>query len=238
MATVASVMAELKAKGSEKTRDTYIRHGSPSDSVLGVSVADLKLIAKTLKREQALAMDLYATGTMEAMYLAGMIASGAPMTRKQLQSWAEGSKAISMISDYTVPWVAVENADGRSLAIEWIASKHEHVAAAGWCTYSGIVTTTEDNELDHKEIQGLLKTVATKIHKAPNHVRSAMNRFIIAVGSYVVPLADAVRATATQVGEVYVDVGDTACKIPDALEYIAKIEARCSAGKKKKTIRC
>lgn len=238
MATLAAVLTQLKSKGSEKTRATYIRHGSPADAVLGVSVADLKLIAKPLKREQELAYALYDTGLMEAMYLAGMVANGAGMTRERLQAWAEGSKAISMISDYTVPWVAVEHAEGRALALAWIASKREHVAAAGWCTYSGLVTLKRDEELDLKEIQGLLKTIAASIHQAPNHVRSAMNRFVIAVGAYVAPLADAAKATAAQMGEVTVDVGDTACKVPDALESIAKVEARGSAGVKRKTIRC
>jgi 3-methyladenine DNA glycosylase AlkD len=238
MATLAAVMTTLKTKATEKTRATYIRHGGPPDSILGVSIADLKLIAKPLKREQALAMDLYATGIMEAMYLAGLIANGAPMTREQLHSWAENSKGITMISDHTVPWVTVENAEARPLALAWIASKQEHIASAGWCTYSGIVTITKDEDLDLKEIQTLLKTIATNIHKSPNHVRGTMNRFVIAVGSYVAPLSDIAKSTAQQIGEVYVDVGDTACKVPGALEYIAKVQARRGASAKKKTIRC
>jgi 3-methyladenine DNA glycosylase AlkD len=238
MATLEAVMSALKAKSSEKTRATYVRHGSPLESALGVSVADLKLIAKPLKHDQALARALYDTGTMEGMYLAGMIANGAQMTRKQLQSWVEHSQGISMISDYTVPWVTVEHPEARALALEWIASSQEHVAASGWCTYSGLVTTQPDAVLDLKEIQGLLKTIASTIHTAPNHVRSTMNSFVIAVGTYVTLLANDAKKTAEQMGVVHVDVGDTACKVPDALVSIAKVEARGSAGVKRKTIRC
>ncbi len=73
MATVRSVVEELRAKGKEKTRAIYVRHGMPADGrTLGVSTADMKLAAKKLRGEQALAMELYATGIFEARYLAGM----------------------------------------------------------------------------------------------------------------------------------------------------------------------
>ena len=84
MPTRASILADLKSKGKENTRKIYARHGMPADRVYGVSVADLKLIAKTIKGQQALALELYASGIMDAMYLAGMVADGAQMNRKQL----------------------------------------------------------------------------------------------------------------------------------------------------------
>jgi 3-methyladenine DNA glycosylase AlkD len=105
MASLQSVVDNLKSKGSEKTRITYVRHGMPADRVYGVSVADLKSIVKTIKGQQALACEQYATGMMDAMYLAGIMADGAQMTRKQLQSWADGASSMSMISEHTVPWV-------------------------------------------------------------------------------------------------------------------------------------
>jgi hypothetical protein len=55
MPTLKSVMDTLKSKGSEKTRAIYVRHGMPAGRLFGVSIADLKLIAKTIKGDQALA---------------------------------------------------------------------------------------------------------------------------------------------------------------------------------------
>jgi 3-methyladenine DNA glycosylase AlkD len=209
-----------------------------ADRVYGVSVADLKVIAKTIKKQQALALELYATGIMDAMYLAGMVANGAQMTRDQLNAWAEGSAGMQMISEYTVPWVAVESSHGRELALQWIKSPKEHVARAGWCTLSGLVATQPDSALDLKEIESLLLKVEKGIHAAPNRVRYTMNNFIIHVGTYVQPLLKQAKATAQRVGEVSVDVGDTACKVPLATEYIAKTESMGRTGQKKKTIRC
>src|SRR5580658_3133937 len=134
MPTVTSVMADLKSKGKENTRKIYARHGMAAERVFGVSVADLKLIAKSIKGQQVLACELYATGMMDAMYLAGMVADGSKLTRGQLNAWVEGASELQMISEYTVPWVTVENPHGRTLALEWIKSKEEHIAASGWAT--------------------------------------------------------------------------------------------------------
>ena len=238
MSTIASVMESLKAKGSEKTRATLVRHGAPAERTLGVSVADLKVMAKQLKGQQEVALELYATGFMEAMYLAGMVASGKLMSTKQLQAWAEGSHGFSMISEHTVPWVTVENAAARELAIKWIGAKTDHVVASGWCTYSGLLATKDDAELDLVEIEGLLGRVKREMDAAPNRARYAMNGFVIAVGTYVKPLLGKAKKTAEELGTISVNMGDTACKVPEAVGYIAKIEAMGRVGQKRKTIRC
>lgn len=238
MTSVKSIMSDLKAKGSEKTRKIYANHGMPAERTFGVSIANLKKIAKTIKGQQALAHELYGTGNVDAMYLAGIVADGSEMTRRQLDAWAEGAAGLQMISEYTVPWITVENALARELALEWIKSKKEHVASSGWCTYAGLVTTKDDNELNLAEIEELLKQVVREIHGAPNRVRYTMNVFVISVGGYVKPLLKQAKAAAEQIGAVSVNTDGTACKVPPASAYIAKIEAAGRVGKKRKTMRC
>ncbi|MFI5095243.1 MAG: DNA alkylation repair protein [Candidatus Acidiferrum sp.] len=238
MPSVASIMAELKKKGTEKTRKIYARHGMATNKMFGVSMADLKAIAKTIKGQQALALELYETGNLDAMYLAGMVADGSQMTTKQLNAWAEGAANLQMISEYTVSWVTVENANACDLALQWMKSKKEHVAASGWCTYSGLLATKPDEDLDLAEIEKLLDAVIKGIKDPRNRVRYTMNGFVISVGAYVKPLLKRAKTAARQIGAVSVDVGDTACKVPLATAYIEKIEAMGRVGMKRKTIRC
>ncbi len=231
-------MAELKKKGTEKGRVMYARHGMAADRTLGVSMADLKVIAKGIKGEQKLAYDLYETGIMDAMYLAGMVADGSQMTKSLLDRWAAGASDFQMVAEYTVPWVAVESPYARDLAVKWIQSKEERVASSGWCTYSGILATKVDAELNLPEIEELLNKIEKGIHKAPNRVRHTMNNFVIAVGVYVKPLSQKAMAAANAIGAVSVDMGDTACKVPLASAGIQKAEAAGKVGKKRKMIRC
>ena len=236
MSNVTQVMKQLKSKGNPQRKELFQRHGAGS-KLYGVSVADMKKIARTIKGEQEVACGLYDTGNYDAMYLAGMVADGKQMTKSQLQAWARAAD-WQMISEYTVPWVASESKHGRDLALKWMSAKKEHVAAAGWSTYAGIVTTTPDDELDLKQVKALLKRVATEIDSAPGRVRYTMNGFVIAVGGYVKSLAKEAKATAKKLGKVEVDMQGTSCKVPLATEYIAKMEASGRAGKKRKSIRC
>ena len=92
--------------------------------------------------------------------------------------------------------------------------------------------------LDLAEIQRLMDRVVKEVGTAPNRVRYCMIGFVIAVGGYVIPLLKQAKAAARQIGAVSVDVGETACKVPNATEYIEKLESMGRVGRKRKTMRC
>ena len=234
--TVNEIMKQLAAKGSESTKKILLKHGV-KEPFFGVKIEELKKIQKIVKKDYQLAKDLYDTGNADAMYLAGLISDDEKMTKKDLQDWIK--KALSQnISGYTVPWVAAEGKYGYELALEWIESKDPDIAAAGWNTLGNIVSLRPDAELDIKKIQALLQRIEKEIHNAPNRVRQCMNGFIITAGSYITTLTDKAIATANKIGAVTVDMNGTACKVPSAAEYIQKVKARGSIGKKKKTVKC
>jgi 3-methyladenine DNA glycosylase AlkD len=202
-----------------------------------VKIEDLKKIQKRIKKDYRLALDLYDTGIYDAMYLAGLIADDPKMTKKDLRHWLAKANCL-MLREYTVPWVAAESSHGRELALEWIESKDENVASTGWATLSSLVSIKADTDLDLAELKQLLQRVQTTIHKQPNRVRHAMNGFVIAVGGYVKSLTSLAVQTGTKIGPVTVDMGGTACKVPYAPEYIAKVQKRGSIGKKRKSAKC
>ncbi len=237
MPTSAEIMKQLQKAGSEQTRKTYARHGASMGRMFGVKVADLKTIAQKIQGEQQLAMELFATGNLDAMYLAGIVADGSKMSKKELESWAKGSD-WHMVCEYSVPGVASENPNCFELGLKWITANREMLAATGWATLSAWVSVTEDSELDLNEIENLLGKIEKEIHTEPDRVRYTMNGFVIAVGSYVKPLLKQAKATAKKIGEVKVDMGDTACKVPLATWYITKVENMDRVGKKRKTAKC
>ena len=236
MATLTQVLAQLKKKGDPARVKAFAPHGGPQD-MYGVSVADLKGIAKGIRGEQELAYELYDSGNADAMYLAGMVADGASMTKARLDSWAKKAP-WAMVAEYTVPGVAAHNRHGRDLALKWMRSKNESIASTGWCTYAGLVAITPDDALDLEEIEGLLDTVERGIDAAPNRVRYTMNGFVIAVGTYVKPLSKRAKATARKLGEVEVDMNGTTCKVPSATEKIGKVEKLGRVGKKRRQVKC
>jgi hypothetical protein len=230
------VMAALKAKGSEQIKNILTKHGAPK-SLLGVRIGDMKPIAKQIKGDQALAMELYATGIGDAQYLAAMVADGRQMTAKQLETWAKGA-SWDMISGFAIAWVASENPDGLKIALKWIDSKDVQVARAGWSTLSAIAAIVPDADLPIAAYGRLLDRVAKTIHGAPGGVSYQMNNFVIMVGTYVEPLAAKAMAAAKKIGPLEMDMGDTCCKVPLAEEYIVKARRGAAVAPKRKTTRC
>lgn len=234
--TAADIMKELEKLGNPSTKNTFIKHGA-NPPTFGVKVADLKTIQKKIKKNYELSLQLFDTGNSDAMYLAGLIADEKKMTTRDLQKWAENAPWY-LISEYTVAWIAAESAHGWELANKWIDSNNANVASSGWATLASLVSIMPDEKLDIKALDKLLDRVKKQIHKAPNRVRYTMNGFVIAIGSYVPALTAKAKQTAKEIGKVHVEMGGTACKVPEAVSYIEKVEKAGKLGKKRKEARC
>jgi len=230
--TAKDIIDEIRPLGSDSYKKILFNHGV-KEPCLGVKIGDLKKIQKRIKKNYQLALDLYDTGVYDAMYLAGMIADDARMTKKDLQRWAD--RAYGAALSTTVSSVAAGSPIGYEVAMEWIESKKDCVAAAGWSTLSDIVSTRDDAELDVAELKRLLQRVQKTIHQAPNTVRYTMNSFVICVGSHVRALTDLALEIAGKIGTVEVDMGNTACEVPFAPDYIRKVQKRGTIGKKRKS---
>jgi 3-methyladenine DNA glycosylase AlkD len=234
--TAAEIVKQLEPLGLASYKKVLLNHGI-KEPMFGVKIEELKKFHKRIKKDYRLALDLYDTGIYDAMYLAGLIADDAKMTKKDLKRWADKANC-SMTCEYTVAWVAAESPHGWEMAHEWIDSAKESVASIGWSTLSSLVAITDDTELDLAALKKLLARVEKTIHQAPNRARYTMNGFVIALGSYVPALTDTALKAAAKIGTVSIDVGNTECKVPDAAAYIKRVEARGAIGKKRKTAKC
>jgi 3-methyladenine DNA glycosylase AlkD len=79
------IVAELKKLGTAQTKKTWMNHGA-QEPCFGVKVEDMKKIQKRVKVNYQLALDLYDTGIADAMYLAGLIADDAKMSKNGSQT--------------------------------------------------------------------------------------------------------------------------------------------------------
>ena len=234
--TAKDILAELKPLGTDGYKRVMFNHGA-KEPMFGVKISELQKIQKRIKSDYQLALDLYDTGNYDAMYLAGLIADDAKMTRKDLSRWAAQAYCKGL-QGATVPWVASGSPHGWELALEWIDAKSPGIAATGWATMSSLVSVKQDTDLDLAELKRLLQRVQKTIHSSPDAVRSQMNLFVICVGSYVKSLTDTAIAVGNKIGPVTVDVGNTACQVPFIPDYIAKVQKRGNIGKKRKTAKC
>ncbi|ANE49857.1 DNA alkylation repair protein [Flavisolibacter tropicus] len=234
--TCEEIMQQLEAMGTESCKKIFLNHGA-KEPLFGVKVGDLKTIQKKIKKNHALSLELYRTGNSDAQYLAGLIADEKKISKEELQEWANNASS-NIQSEYTVAWIAAESAFGNALSLEWIDAKEPQVQVSGWSTLSNLVGIKKDEELDLAHLQQLLQRVTSTIHTAPNRVRYAMNNYVLAIGCHVKSLTAQAIEAGKVIGQVMVDMGGTACKVPYAPEYIERAAAKGKIGNKKKMARC
>ena len=233
---VQEVMDYLKSKGSDQTRKIYSRHGAPENS-FGVKVGDMKPIEKQERNNHSLAQELYATGNGDAQYLAGLIASPSHFAKEDLEKWAKDATWY-MVSEYAVAWNLAEHPNCVEIATEWIHSEDSRLQVVGWAGYAGFLGTKKSEGHDVEAVKTLLSKAEKEIHGAENRVRYNMNGFIIAAGGAYPELTEECKSIGDRIGEVKVDLGQTACKVPSIRPYIENMEKRNRIGKKKAKAKC
>ncbi|MCM3718319.1 DNA alkylation repair protein [Fictibacillus phosphorivorans] len=233
---VQEVMQELEALRKERTKKIYISNGA-REPLFGVATGQMKPIAKKIKKDQALAEELYATGNYDAMYFAGIIADPKAMTESDFDRWMDDAY-FYMLSDYVVAVTLSESDIAQEVADKWIASGEELRMSGGWSCYCWLLGNRPDTEFNPDKIASMLDQVKEKIHDSPERTKSAMNNFIYTVGVSYIPLHEKALETAEAVGPVEVKREKKKSSFLNAFESIQKDIDKGRIGFKRKYVRC
>lgn len=87
MATIDEVMEQLESKAKRDQLEGMARFAIVGEQRMGVSVPDMRKIAKIIGKDHQLALDLWETGVPEAMIVAGMVADPERLTEQQMEDW-------------------------------------------------------------------------------------------------------------------------------------------------------
>ena len=191
--------------------------------MFGVSFAFLKTLVKRIGVDHDLARALWATGNFDARNLAMKIADPARMTSAELDRWA---RETGVYMGY-IAMLAAESPLATKKAAEWLAAPPGPERSAAW----GLVgqLANRDEATPDPWFGARLAEIERSMDKAPNAERLAMCHTIIAIGGRSAGLRASALAAAKRIGKVEIDHGDTACKTPDAREYIEKLWAHAKA---------
>jgi 3-methyladenine DNA glycosylase AlkD len=91
MRPVEEALAALERRSESRIRDGLSRYGiATADRVLGVPMAAIQEVGKTVGRDQALAEALWKSGVYEGRLLAAFVGDPAQMTPALMDEWARG----------------------------------------------------------------------------------------------------------------------------------------------------
>ena len=217
----AETLRQLENFGTEQNRKVYRRHGV-SANLFGVSYANQHKLAKAIKRDHPLALELWASGNHDARILATMIADPAQGDDRLLDCWVADLDSYGLTDALAA--FAAKTGQARDKAEEWRNAAGEWPGRAGWQLVAQLAM--QDSDLPDAYFLARLDEIEREIHTRQNRVRDAMNNALIAIGIRNAALEPPALAAAARIGKVVVDHGQTGCKTPDAAAYIQRTLAR------------
>jgi len=87
LASIEEVLGKLKAKARPDQLEGMARYGMVSEKRLGLSIPELREMAREIGKDHALALKLWESGIQEARILAAMVDRPAEVTEQQMEGW-------------------------------------------------------------------------------------------------------------------------------------------------------
>jgi 3-methyladenine DNA glycosylase AlkD len=171
------VMDQLKALGTEKLREMNSKHGITGDQ-FGIKMGDLRVIAKKIKVDMALAKDLWKTGNFEAMMLSTLIVRPKEFTAAELEAMVK-SVETSQLADWLTSYVIKMHPEKESLRTKWMQLSDNVMASrAGW----SLTAERINKDPEGLDLNALLDRIEGEMLTAPEPVQWTMNFCLAGIG--------------------------------------------------------
>ena len=192
-ADAASALAWLKSHASTATLAGMTRYAIPQEHALGVSMADMKRLARELGRDHALAAALWDSGIYEARMLACMVDEPALVTAAQMERWCKDFDNWAIVDTVCFNLFDRVAPRGDKPAV-WAAKKGEfHKRAAFALLWALALHDKQASDAQFLAALPLLEAAATDER---NFVKKAVAMALAAVGRRNAQLAKASVALA------------------------------------------
>jgi 3-methyladenine DNA glycosylase AlkD len=171
--TAAEVLAELAALEDPKARAVNERHGDDH----GVNLTKLRAVAKELKTQQGLAVELWATGDTPARLVALLICRPKAFDADELDAMLRQARAPK-VHDWLVNYVVKKSPHVEELRLAWFTDADPVVASAGWA----LTTDRVAKKPEGLDLPGLLDIIEAEMKDAPDRLQWAMNHCLAQIG--------------------------------------------------------
>jgi 3-methyladenine DNA glycosylase AlkD len=174
--TLKETLAQLKALGNEKMRAHNSAHGAGTNQ-FGVKLGDIRLLAKKIKTDHALALELWDTANIDARLLATLVIVPKKLSLGDINRMVK-SETFVQVADWLYAHVIKVYPDNESLRQEWMNSGHIMAARAGWSLTGGCVVRNPE-VLD---LPAILDRIETEMAGAAPEVQWTMNSTLAQIG--------------------------------------------------------
>ncbi|NSW52565.1 MAG: DNA alkylation repair protein [Anaerolineae bacterium] len=219
--TYDEVMAQLEAWGSEKMRAIYARMGA-GDSQFGVMMGPLRGLAKKLKTNHALGLQLWESGNDDARILAVMILDPAHLSIDELEAMLPVLYYPRLVDEFSFQ-LAAKSPHAPALRARWMDVPDALTGRAGW---NLVCAAAMAQSLTPAELDSLLLVIENNLAAAPTPKQESMNRALVEIGVHTPALTQRCIAIGERVGKLDDKPVPKGCYSTYAPEWIAVVLAR------------
>lgn len=170
------VLKQLEALGNENTRKQNTKQGAP-DNQFGVKLGDLRKVAKQIKTNHQLALELWNTGNVDARFLSILIMNTNALTADELDALV-CSVEFTRVADWLNSYVINKHSEKEELRLKWLKSADVMAARSGWSlTYERVNKSPEG-----LDIPAILDRLEKEMGNAAPEVQWTMNFTLAAIG--------------------------------------------------------
>jgi 3-methyladenine DNA glycosylase AlkD len=172
VASAKDVLVRLRCQARPEQLEGMARFGMAPEQRLGVSVPDMRKLAKEIGKDHELALELWKTGIAEARMVASMVDDPAELTEEQMEQWVKGFNSWDVCDQ-----VCMNLFDKSSLAwkkiADWSEREEEFVKRAAFSLIACLAW--HDKKAGDDRFVGLLPVILRGATDERNFVRKAVN---------------------------------------------------------------
>lgn len=196
--TVEDVTAMLEALGHEKVRERNRSLGAGDDQ-FGLRLGDVRKLAKEIRSDHDLAMELWETGNVDARLLAILLMKPKRLARAELDRLVRSATFVQ-VADWLNAYVVKNHPDKEALRQVWMEADDPWAARAGWNLTAGrIAKSPEGLDLD-----ALLDRIEAEMATAAPETQWTMNNCLAGIGIHIAERRERALAIGESLG-VYRD---------------------------------
>jgi 3-methyladenine DNA glycosylase AlkD len=193
------IIETLRGLGSARGKDGMARFGINVDNALGISVTQLRRVARDIRRDHALAQSLWATGIHEARILASIIDVPADVTEKQMEAWAAAFNSWDLV-DQCCGNLFDKTPYAWDKAIEWSGRSEEFVKRAGFSLMAYLAV--HDKKSPDNRFEAFLPVIEREATDDRNFVKKAVNWALRQIGKRNARLNDTAIMRAERINKL------------------------------------
>ena len=165
--------------GRERNRAGMARFGINIENAVGVSVTDLRRLARSIGRDHKLAADLWRSGVHEARVLACFVEVPEKVTLAQMERWVRAFDSWDLC-DQVCANLFDRTPFAFDKAVEWAARDEEFVKRAGFALMAALAV--HDKASPDRRFLPLLPIIEREARDERNFVKKAVNWALRQIG--------------------------------------------------------